>query len=239
MFRQRIKLIKNFSKPFTVPTNARSLAPKMRSLIDYIEELDTAVTIITESWLKPGRQLQEDIEDLHLSLLHCSRKSNRGRNAGGGVTLVYNKSKIELTEYKVKKAKSEMVCAIGKMPNLMRKLLIIGIYISPRVRSRQYHFMLKAVSDAILNAKSKLENPIVIVTGDLNHTNIEESIEEFPDIRRLATETTRGSSTLDFIATNIHEQVTEIQTMTPLVTNDGRESDHAVIFTRIKLNVTN
>ena len=60
-------------------TNARSLAPKIESLLDYFEELDLSMAIVAESWLKPGEDLEkvdlqfgESISVLHksLSLIH-------------------------------------------------------------------------------------------------------------------------------------------------------------------------
>ena len=229
-FRNKSRCAINFN---LLLTNARSLAPKMNSLIDYMRELDTAVAIVTESWLKPGRQLDEDIDDLtkaeNLGLIHCSRRTNRGRNAGGGVALVYNKEKIDITEYKAKKANAELVCAIGKIPKLTRKIFIVGIYISPRVRSKQYHLMLEAVSDVILKVKTELENPLIILAGDFNHTNIEEATEDYPDMMTVSTGATRGSSTLDFISTNFGQEITDTEILAPLSTNEGKESDHAVI----------
>ena len=85
-------------------SNARSLNPKIGSLIDCFNDLDLHLAIITESWLKPGRELEHDLQDLEsgesLAIIHRSRPSKRNRTAGGGVALVYNKDKIRLNERK-------------------------------------------------------------------------------------------------------------------------------------------
>ena len=44
-----------------INTNARSLSPKIDSLIDCFEELDATVGIVTETWLTDGESLQRDI----------------------------------------------------------------------------------------------------------------------------------------------------------------------------------
>lgn len=45
-------------------TNARSLCPKISSLIDCYEELDITFGIVTETWLNDGPTLEEDLIDL-------------------------------------------------------------------------------------------------------------------------------------------------------------------------------
>ena len=83
-----------------VVANARSLAPKIRSLIDYFNELELSFALITESWLKDGPELVDSLQDLEmgedLKIMHHNRKSRRGRTAGGGVALVYDLSLIHI-----------------------------------------------------------------------------------------------------------------------------------------------
>ena len=47
-----------------INTNARSLCPKIGSLIDCFEELDGTLGIITETWLADGESLDQDVADL-------------------------------------------------------------------------------------------------------------------------------------------------------------------------------
>ena len=74
--------------------NARSLLPKIDSLVDSFRNLDLSCAIITESWLRPGIKLEEEIEDFEwverLKVIHKSRKTRAGRTAGGGVAIVLN-----------------------------------------------------------------------------------------------------------------------------------------------------
>ena len=68
-------------------TNARSLAQKFDSMVDYFRELDLTAAVVTESWLKPGESVEELASNLkdgeRIGLIHCSRISKRGRTAGG------------------------------------------------------------------------------------------------------------------------------------------------------------
>ena len=47
-----------------INTNARSLCPKIDSLIDCFEELDVTLGVVTETWLADGDSLDRDIQDL-------------------------------------------------------------------------------------------------------------------------------------------------------------------------------
>ena len=49
-----------------INTNARSLCPKMSSLIDCFSDLTASLGVVTETWLTDGEGLDEDVEDLAL-----------------------------------------------------------------------------------------------------------------------------------------------------------------------------
>ena len=59
-------------------TNARSLAPKIQSMIDNFSELDLNVAIVAESWLKPGESLEREINDLsegeNIGIIHKEKQ---------------------------------------------------------------------------------------------------------------------------------------------------------------------
>ena len=45
-------------------TNARSLSPKMNSLLDCFEEMDAAFAVVTKTWFSDGRGLVKDAKGL-------------------------------------------------------------------------------------------------------------------------------------------------------------------------------
>ena len=49
-----------------INTNARSLCPKISSLIDCYNDMNASVGVITETWLTDGESLEEEVEDLTL-----------------------------------------------------------------------------------------------------------------------------------------------------------------------------
>ena len=115
--RERANDIENKNKLKILLTNARSLAPKISSLITNMHELDISLGIITESWLQDCAQLEQDIKDLELGesiKLICKNRSSKRRpvdrynskpKRGGGVVIAFKNSQIELSEFKIEKNK--------------------------------------------------------------------------------------------------------------------------------------
>ena len=57
-------LSKKSTKMRVINTNARSLCPKIDSLVDVMEESDASLAVVTETWLKDGDRLDEDVDGL-------------------------------------------------------------------------------------------------------------------------------------------------------------------------------
>ena len=71
-------------------TNARSLCPKISSLIDNLTQLECQIGVVTETWLSDGKTLDEDLDNLRegtgYSALTLNRPPNqRGVSHGGGL----------------------------------------------------------------------------------------------------------------------------------------------------------
>ena len=101
-------------------------------------------------------------ESENLCIIHKSRKSNRGRNAGGGIAVVYNKMRIRLAEYSFKRGNIEIVCATGKIPDNPRKIAVIAAYIPPRNTAKQDKQTMECISDLIIKLKNDLNDPLIL-----------------------------------------------------------------------------
>ena len=53
-------------------TNARSIKPKLISLMDYMTELDLSFSVITETWLHSGEEYNKMKNDLKKNPYHWS-----------------------------------------------------------------------------------------------------------------------------------------------------------------------
>ena len=63
--KRRIKHLENLDKLFAViNTNARSLYPKLNSLNDCMEETGAYLSVVTETWLRSGDELDKRKEHL-------------------------------------------------------------------------------------------------------------------------------------------------------------------------------
>ena len=144
--------------------------------------------MISESWLRDGENLQHDLVDLEegqgLKMIMNNRKSRRGKVIGGGVAIVYNGSKIKLTERRFRRGKAELVDAAGKIAGLSRKIVIFTAYTPPRTRVPHANEALEFLNRAIAEAKEEYEDPIIIVGGDFNGRDVDAAVGEFPDLKR-------------------------------------------------------
>ena len=151
------------SKLSFITANARSLAPKMNSLIAHFTELELQFALISESWLKDCPALENDKVDLEagqgLKMILNNRKSRRNKTAGGGVAIVYDENKIRLREWKRRKSKSEIVCARGKLPGLKREILIISIYVPPKIKAKQTGKFMEELNRIIAINKEEMCDP--------------------------------------------------------------------------------
>ena len=88
-----------------INTNARSLCPKIESLISCLDELEAAFAVITETWFSPGQALDTDLVDLRgragLSVIARNRPPNSQGVSHGGVALVFNEAKCSFAEVPV------------------------------------------------------------------------------------------------------------------------------------------
>ena len=69
-----------------INTNTRSLCPKIVSLTDMIDEMNTDLAIVTETWLKDGRELEDLVEKLDLGYGLGMLTRNHRTPASNGVT---------------------------------------------------------------------------------------------------------------------------------------------------------
>ena len=77
-----------------INTNARSLCPKIESLIDCFNEMEVTLGVVTETWLADGESLDRDVADLAkgagLGMVCLNRKPNGRGVVYGGVAVVHN-----------------------------------------------------------------------------------------------------------------------------------------------------
>ena len=223
-----------------VLTNARSLMPKLQSLVDCFTEMLLTMALVTETWLHDGNTnaFKDVLVNEHkLNVIYKNRpkKKDGSTVTGGGAAIVYDPQKIHLKEYNLKKSNHEIVAAYGKLPNIKRKMLVICAYVPPRARASNYSAASKLIADSIQNIKKTSVDPLVVIGGDFNRRQLSEITDKFIDVDHHFTGPTCGNADLDKIATNIGDIQVNVQR--PLSDeNDARHSDHSVTLISTLLN---
>ena len=227
--------INNVSKVKFLLTNARSLSPKIESLQNNFTEHQLDFALITESWLSDGEVLNRDVIDLeygtNLKILYKNRprRPTNTRVVGGGVSIVYDKSKCSFRERKIGGNKFELVVAVGKIGRLERQVAVFCAYIKPKMLVGEMQQLNDMINAEILSIKSR-SNPIIILGGDLNRRSFDDAVGDYQDIRRLNFDPTRGQACLDVAYSNASSISSEV--WPPLENLAGAPSDHScVVFT--------
>ena len=147
---------------------------------------ETDVCIITEMWLQSDNDqinaLLQDFQSWHgFALLRRDRQYQRG----GGIGMLYDKTKIDLRTVKIARSEFEVMAAIGRTTGQRRKVLIIGVYVPPSYDVDTSERCLNFVNDTLVQLRGRYTNPYVIVAGDFNKRSIRRATRDFPDIQAI------------------------------------------------------
>ena len=213
-------------------TNARSLPPKIRSLIDMFDNLDLHFAAISETWMTSGKKFQrnarklEDKEDLIII------ERNR-RTRGGGVAIVFNKHKMILKPLKIPNNVFELVGAVGRTNDNSRKVVIYSVYYPPQLKREKVEALNACISASIDRQKVLLDYPRFIICGDFNLKNYLPIITDHPDITVMDSPNTRKNEILDLCLANFETGAT-ITKFPPLDNDKGQLSDHHCMVVQLK-----
>ena len=220
-------------------TNARSIAPKMECFLDYLEEMDTSVAILTETWLNDGSGLDEDLAEIEkgtgYGMIVKNRPINQRGYSTGGVAIVYKTNRIKFRELKLPGNKFEIVCGAGSLIHHARKVVAIAVYIPPQNSAEESRECLDFLEESVIHIKGMFKDPYIIVSGDFNRRDVDQSLANFPDLKLINTPPTRGAQKLDKLFINFNSQIFESGILKPLENDRGVRSDHAVIYVSAKL----
>ena len=171
-----------------VNTNARSLCPKIHSLIDCLEEMDATLGIVTETWLADGESLQRDLRDLALGAglnMEClNRKPNDRGVAHGGVAVVSSSACCSLKRLDLPNPDGyEVLVTMSGLRGYSRKLLTVACYLPPNYSAARAKGALEHVENVIIELKRTYRDPFIVVGGDFNQWRIDEALIDFPDLK--------------------------------------------------------
>ena len=216
-------------------TNARSLCPKMNSLIECFEELSVDIAVVTETWLKAGPDLDQMVSDLSLGSGIGSVVLNRDANpttgvAYGGVAVFYKKKIGNLKPINYPNPEKYEVLGTS------RKIVIIAAYLPPNYTVPRGTACMEYVEDLIVEVKRRFSDPYIVLAGDFNQWRVEESLVEFADISEVPVGPTRGDREIDRIFCNMGRSVATSGTVPPLDSGpQNTHSDYRIAYSTFRL----
>lgn len=187
-----------------INTNARSLCPKIDSLIDCFEEMNVTLGVVTEMWLADGESLDRDVQDLAkgagLGMICLNRRPNDRGVAHGGVAVIHNMSTCTLSRIDLPNpGEFEVLVTLSNLPGHSRKLITIACYLPPNYHVQRGRDALDHIKNVVLEVKRRYKDPFVLVTGDFNQWPVQDALQEFPDLREEAVGPTRNDRCIDRI----------------------------------------
>ena len=230
---------------FTViNTNARSLCPKINSLLDCFCDLRASVAVITETWLTDGETLEEDIDGLcqgaGIGLVCRNREVNERGFSHGGVAVAFKSSEMSLKKVKLHNPKNyEVLMVTGMLARCSRRLVVVACYIPPNYTVPRGKGALSFIAGAVTEAKRRYDDPLIVLAGDFNQWKVEEVSEDFPDLAEAMIGPTRGDHCIDRIFANLGT-FKAAGTVPPLETDpspeaQSKKSDHMIGYITVEI----
>ena len=131
--------------------------------------------------------------------------------------------------------KNEIVAGIGRRPGQRRKVAVVAAYLPPALKVDQVRKCLRDINNSILHIKQKYTDPYIILAGDFNKTDTRVALADHGDIRPISTGPTRGTSTLDIVATNFNQMANKVGTTEPIKSEADVPSDHLTVYAFFKM----
>ena len=182
-----------------------------------------------------GRDLRDHIIEVEgasgIRILQKSR-DGRVRKRGGGVALAFNTAlcNFKPRQLKLIAKEHEVICAVGKVGKIDRKIVVFVTYIPPGMRANQIQQLRKTLAAEVSEAKAMIKDPVFIIAGDFNHRDIAGEVGLVEQITQVPSGPTRGPNTIDLVFTNTPRNIKECITLPPLETNNGNRSDHKCVY---------
>lgn len=138
--------------------NARSLGPKLQSLIDCMEEKEAGLCVVTETWFKEGRKLDEDSEWMRetagLGMISRCRRAQENGVAYGGVSLIWGDSLFSMRRVRMANPEDfEVVVGAGSLRGHTRKVLLVGCYVPLNYDRRWGMKCMEYILDVLIELK--------------------------------------------------------------------------------------
>ena len=165
-----------------INTNARSLCPKLRSLIDCIGEMEASLAIVTETWMKKGQAMTELEDELllgnGLGIMARNREALSNGVAYGGVALVWKEALGSFREVELPNPQGyEVLVAAGTVRGYSRKMIVVACYLPPNMTRVKGAAALDFIEETVIAMKRRFKDPYLVIAGDFNQWDVGGTLE--------------------------------------------------------------
>ena len=228
-----------------INTNARSFRPKIPLFLDYFNELDISIAVVTETWFSVDSRFEQECENLlmgsGISTITLNRDPGPNGVAHGGVAVLGRSAKLKMEKIDFPNPERFEVLPVKvSVRNVKRGIVIIGAYIPPGYSVGKGRDCLQHINNLVLHMRQT--SPVgdfMGVCGDFNQWEIDSALEDFPDLEEVITPPTRNNRRIDRVFANW--DVASASCLPPLeaVAEDGNVtfSDHKVQVVKALLNL--
>ena len=151
------------------------------------------------------------------------------------MAICFKADRVEFSKAKIPPSRHEIFAAIGRRTGQRRKIAVVVLYVPPYYNAEQNKSLYKCTNDVILSIKSKYDDPYILYGGDFNRRDFWLSINEYPEIKIIQTEGTRGDAVLDIMASNFNDTITDSGITEPIWSRDGVRTDHNTVFVSFRM----
>ena len=140
-----------------------------------------------------------------------------------------------MKERKITRCGFELVCCRGKMAGMNKTIVVLAVYIEPRMTVGNLTELKSVIEDLILPEKASTTDPCFIIAGDLNRRDISSAFDNYEGFSEIEHGPTRGNEKLDKVWTNVPLVHTRAKILPPLATEAGINSDHNCVAVQLNL----
>ena len=195
--------------------------PKLDSLDICQNELENDVTIIAETWTNNNNKINQLLKDYEDKSGYSIIRRDREHGRDGGVAVLFNRHKIQMTRAKLPQSDFEILAAIGRRQGQRRKVCIMAVYLPPWYNAARNRRCLQYINDCLVLLNSRYNDPYIFLGGDFNNRDVKQAIKDLPSVKVIKTTATRGCNILDVIATNAAADVIESGVTWPIADNNN------------------
>ena len=222
--------------PLCLMINCRSLANKRNNLTEMMNQISPDLILASETWERENLRLDDILKSRTYKSFSYFRKS---KSPGGGCAIIYNETRFKVFQPDIFVPEGvEAIWAVivpkaGLNQNLkIKRIAICSIYVSPRSKFKKE--TIDHIIESVHVLRAQYDNDISFLCGgDFNKLDISDVLESYGGLKQIVSISTRKSSTLSLVLTDLHSFFHPPTSLPPLQVDadmNGKDGDHNIVL---------